>query len=260
MGQIRPKHYKRGIKMKKMIKLIGILALIAVLGFAVSCGEPGGGACTTHNFKWVVTNTTYPASSTETCIKCKETRGSPRTTQIGDTGPAGGIIFHIVPGGFNVQGYSGGPAHLNFAAYTAYYLEAAPANEPSTAQWGAYGTSIPGVTTFTSLSVAEASLLGNGRKDTYIIVNHLGTSETGRAAQRCANKSLNGFTDWFLPSLGELNQLYNNRVAVGNLGTNWYWSSSQNSVNSAWYQGIGSGSRSGGGKESYGDVRAVRAF
>jgi len=219
----------------------------------------------THTYRWKVTSTTYPASSTETCILCNETRGSSRATQIGDIGPAGGFIFHIIPGGFTVQGYSGGPTHLNFASYTAYYLEVAPANE-SNAQWGAYGTLISGVTTFTSTGAEEASIIGNGRKDTYTIATYLNnnTSETNRAAQLCVNKSLNSFSDWFLPSLGELNQLYLNRVAVneagGSLGTNWFWSSSQSVSSNAWLQNFTSGSRGNVDKINTPNVRAVRAF
>jgi len=206
-----------------------------------------------HDWNW---NAYVSGSGLRGCQRdsCTATAG------IGDTGPAGGKIFYVAPSGFDVQGYSGGPANLNFILYKAHYLEAAPANEAD-AQWGANGTVIPGVTRFTSIyDDAEASIIGNGRKDTYIIVNHLGTSETGRAAQLCANKSLNGFTDWFLPSLEELNQLYKNRFAVG-MGTNWLWSSSQHSGGFAWNQDFTFGGVQGGtGKNADLNVRAVRAF
>jgi len=282
--------------MKNKFNLIGMLILVVALCFAVSCGEGGGGGAgeegnCEHSFS------TIPATCTAdsvpgTCTKencdepdpaavvsklghdhvssliCKRTECDHQYA-LGDTGPAGGIIFHIVPGGFDVLGYSGGTgatAHLNFSAYTAYYLEVAPANEPSTAQWGAYGTLISGVTTFTSTGAAEASIIGNGRKDTYTIATHLNnnTSETNRAAQLCANKSLNSFNDWFLPSSGELNQLYINRVAVneagGSLGTSWFWSSSQLSSLTAWVQDFASGDRGIYYKNNPFIVRAVRAF
>jgi len=184
------------------------------------------------------------------------------TYEIGDTGPAGGIIFYHDPNGFNVQGYGspGDPGY--FASYTAYFLEAAPANEAN-AQWGSQYLAISDVTTFTISSDVEASIIGNGRRDTSIIVNHL-TIETGRAAQLCANKSLNGFNDWFLPSLGELNQLYLNRNTVnsagGNLGTNFYWSSSQMAHEYAWSLYFLLGNRNGNNKVSENNTRAIRAF
>jgi hypothetical protein len=122
---------------------------------------------------------------------------------------------------------------------------------------------ISGVTTFTNSSAEEASLLGNGRKDTQTIVRYLGTTETGRAAQLCANRTSGG-TDWFLPSAGELNQLYLNRDAVntagGNLGTNRFWSSSQHNSWYAKYQSF-SGSQGYLEKNSTSSItRAVRAF
>jgi len=186
---------------------------------------------------------------------------------IGNTGPAGGIIFYVAPSGFTVQGYSG--ATGSFAEYTAYYLEAAPANEPNS-RWQssvyANHTLIDGITTWVNVTAKNAGLassIGVGRKDTQTIVNSPAFAAlTNTAAQRCANKTLNGFTDWFLPSLGELNEMYKARVAgvTGIPITGDFWSSSQGSSSSAWDQGFASGSQSNGFKEYSDSVRAVRAF
>jgi len=180
------------------------------------------------------------------------------TVSIGDTGPAGGKIFYVAPSGFIVQGYSGGAG--SFAEYTAYYLEAAPADEGSSFEWGAYGTLIADVTTFTSLSDSKASLIGNGRRDTRIIVNHLGTTETGRAAQVCASKSSNGFSDWFLPSLGELNEMYKARSHLG-ISSGDFWSSSHyGSAGYAWGYHFAINNQNYWNKGFQGYVRAARAF
>jgi len=179
--------------------------------------------------------------------------------ELSDAGPAGGIIFYISTEGFTVEGFIG--TEGSFDSYTAYYLEAAPANEGSSILWGASGTLITGVTTFTSGSDSKVSLIGNGRKDTQIIVNHLSTTiETGRAAQVCASKSLNGFSDWFLPSLGELNEMYKAKTHLG-ISSGWFWSSSQgNGAFYVWIRNFGTGNQDNIDKNSNGNVRAVRAF
>ena len=177
---------------------------------------------------------------------------------LGNTGPGGGIIFHVAPAGFTVEGYSGTTG--SFTAYTAHYLEAAPSNSGSSNQWGSDVTLISGVTTFTSTANALASRIGNGRKDTRIIVAHLRdyTSETNRAAQVAASASFGSKGDWFLPSCGELNLLY--QSGISGIITGWYWSSSQYSNGSAWRQGFGDGSQAFNIKSGTSNVRAVRAF
>jgi len=181
---------------------------------------------------------------------------------IGDTGPAGGIIFYSTEFDF----FTGTTVGDNNTVKR-YYLETALVNEPSNPEWGAYGTLISGVTIFTSSDASVASIIGNGRKDTNIIANHLknNTTETNRAAQLCVNKNFDGFSDWFLPSLGELNQLYHNRDTVnnagGNLGAFWgYWSSSQYNNNLAWYMIFYNDEQLFTSKYVNISVRAIRAF
>jgi hypothetical protein len=91
---------------------------------------------------------------------------------IGDIGPAGGIIFHIDPTGFTVQSYLEGSkatAHLNFDGYTAYYLEAAPANMATTLYWACnYNDLIPGLSQDSSDQTDWA--IGRGRMNTAIII------------------------------------------------------------------------------------------
>ena len=176
---------------------------------------------------------------------------------IGDIGPGGGIIFYVNSSGFTVEGYTG--AVGSFAEYTAHYLEAAPSNLSTTAQWGAYEILISGVTTFTSDALYDE--IGNGRKDTMIIVSHLGTSETGRAAQLAAAASFSDLNDWFLPSYGELNLLYVQRNLTGiGITSGIFWSSSQYNAYAAWHQNFTNGDRPAYYKNSIISVRAIRAF
>jgi len=265
--------------MKNKRKSLAIIAIVAIigLGFAACGGDDdntGGNnnGTHTHTYVYTVTSTSYPAQSTPICSSCGNT-DTARDTIFGDRGPAGGTIFYIEPSGFKVQGYTGTTG--SFAEYTAHYLEAALLDEGNYldefgffySEWGAYGTLIADVTTFSEKSDSKASLIGNGRRDTQIIVNHLDTTEeTGGAAQICASKTVTVggtvFNDWFLPSLGELKIMYEaKKWYIGTPFTGDYWSSSQRNNNYAWKQDFIYGNQYQGEKElSRGCVRAVRAF
>ena len=97
-------------------------------------------------------------------------------------------------------------------------------------------------------------------------MNHLATtSETGRAAQICANKTVTVggtvYNDWFLPSLGELNELYKLKGQPGIPTSSYFWSSSQSSTRHAWLQDFEYDFQSNEYvKGNYLNVRAVRAF
>jgi hypothetical protein len=168
-----------------------------------------------------------------------------RTYNIGDTGPAGGIIFY--DRGFVADGWR--------------YLEAAPAGTDFTAEWGAYtgsgnsysGRDVPGTNT----------AVGSGKRNTELIVARLQQwGENYRAAQVCVGMDINGYKDWFLPSKDELNLMYQNlhRRGLGGFGGTFYWSSSQDGSSFAWYQGFSGGYQSSYLKSITASVRAVRAF
>jgi hypothetical protein len=95
-----------------------------------------------------------------------------------------------------------------------------------------------------------------------------GCSTAGIAARLCGDLVLGGFSDWYLPSIDELNQLYINRVSIGgfSINNNWYWSSTEFSNDDAWWQSFYDGfpgnfiSGLDGKNDAAGGVRAVRAF
>jgi hypothetical protein len=80
------------------------------------------------------------------------------------------------------------------------------------------------------------------------------------AAKLCSDLSLNGRTDWYLPSKDELNKLYLNKVLVGGFTNNYYWSSTENVFSFAWEQDFLDGSQAYSYKLVANYVRAVRAF
>nr|AGS51848.1 Legionella vir region protein [uncultured bacterium contig00066] len=167
---------------------------------------------------------------------------------VGDNGPGGGKIFYVSTTGFTVQGYG-----------TAHYLEAAPLDQESLATWwgASVGTTlIEGVTTFSTTSDGNANIIGNGRKDTALIIENLPSGITGTAAQLCAGYDGGGKTDWFLPSYGELKELFNSGVLSGNV---IYWTSSQVNNNYSWAMSSDQ-QLNNFSKTTYYNVRAVRAF
>jgi hypothetical protein len=156
------------------------------------------------------------------------TTATPSTPYIGQN-YAGGIIFYLDETG--EHGLVVSPSDLG------------------SFQWGCYGADIPGTST----------AMGTGAVNTAAIV--AGCSQDNIAAKACDNLSLNGYSDWFLPSRGELALIFQNLYQHGLGGNlnNYYWSSSQMdiyhaSVSYPW------GMDFWPKNHSYPSVRAVRAF
>jgi hypothetical protein len=156
--------------------------------------------------------------------------------KVGDTGPAGGIIFYDK--GMVANGWR--------------YLEAAP-HDVGPAQWGAQGTDLKGTSTAT----------GNGKANTQRIVSVLEGREEDGAALLCSVLDINGYTDWFLPSMGELDLMYKNLAqrGLGGFGSGYYWSSSQSNSSSVQVQRFRDGEQNNrGSKDAAYSIRACRQF
>ena len=81
-------------------------------------------------------------------------------------------------------------------------------------------------------------------------------------AKMICNDFLNGYGDWFLPNKQQLNQIFINKSAVGNIqnGVVYYWSSTEGSETDAWYQNFATGIQKADKKLKVGHVRPVRSF
>jgi hypothetical protein len=69
-----------------------------------------------------------------------------------------------------------------------------------------------------------------------------------------------GYSDWFLPSKDELNQLFINGIFIGGFKADYYWSSSEDSADHAWFESLTKGEQLATNKTHVNLVRPVRAF
>ena len=109
---------------------------------------------------------------------------------------------------------------------------------------------------------ATGRAIGTGKSNTTKIVQAQGNGSY--AARLCDGLVLNGYSDWFLPSKDELNELCINKEAIGGFSDGIYWSSSERITNeadeTAWGQFFGTGYQGNDYISSAHRVRAVRAF
>ena len=116
-------------------------------------------------------------------------------------------------------------------------------------------------------NITTTNALGSGATNTTNIVTDQSTC-SNFAAKTCDDFVLNGYSDWFLPSIDELTELINNRLIINtslidNGGTSLnsnLWSSSQVNSSTAYYKNIFSNTNSTTLKTSNYKVRAIRAF
>ncbi|GHU24271.1 hypothetical protein FACS1894172_10490 [Spirochaetia bacterium] len=169
------------------------------------------------------------------------------TYTVGDTGPAGGIIFYIDTGT-----YGGGEWK---------YLEAAPADIPGLFVWAT-----------TNTNIATDVATGKGQANTAAI---LAVESSAPAAAACVDYG-NGtaYDDWFLPSKNELDAMRSSGIAgivgetvaneitnpLNNFSLGNYWSSSEYNNDHAWFQRFSDDNQGNNFKANTYGVRAVRAF
>jgi len=132
--------------------------------------------------------------------------------KIGDTGPAGGIIFYDK--GNDTNGWR--------------YLEAAlDFDMTSSHAWG-----------YISNELGTLTVIGSGKENTRLML----AAGLAPAAQACANYRGGGKNDWFLPSKDELNEIYKQRNHFENTRFS-FWSSSQGNEYNAWNQSFDNGNQ-----------------
>ncbi|MCU0364028.1 MAG: DUF1566 domain-containing protein, partial [Bacteroidales bacterium] len=252
---------------------------------------------TTVSMPTVTTTTPYSVTSTSTWSGgnvtsdgggalsdrgiCISTSANPTTSDTkASNGPGGtgvfvnafgsltaGTIYHIRAYAINAAGtaYGEDKSFIALAVGDSYgggkvaYIDAslihgfiaANADKPATF-WGCAGTAISG---------ADGQAIGTGNQNTIDI--DAGCSTSGIAADVCANLVENGYSDWYLPSVLELWQMYYSRNEIGGFDAGagvYYWSSSEYSAADAYRLTFNGGTYVQWPKGNTYKVRPVRAF
>lgn len=153
---------------------------------------------------------------------------------VGDTYRGGIIAYFFVPGD---TGYISGEVHGIIVSST----------DLGNAAWGCHGTLLTG---------ADGVTLGTGAQNTLDIIS--GCSQLGTAARDCANYSNGGFSDWWLPSIDELQKVYSSGLT--GFASDYFWTSTQYNSSSAYAISWVDGTISTIYKYTTDRVRAVRNF
>ena len=160
----------------------------------------------------------------------------------------GGILAYIFESGDT--GYIPGETHGLIAA----------TEDNEAVEW------ITGGTTQTTANSGTSIEVGTGQANTIAMMNQTGF--TGGAAKVCddyvnADTGTGVYSDWYLPSKNELLKLRNNKTAIGGfklIGTSVYWSSSEDSVSTAYSVTFGVNVVLPRDKDYLALIRAVRTF
>lgn len=161
---------------------------------------------TTSGLKSIDTITAVSYAYTYTPTTC----AAGGSCAVGDIGPAGGRVIYVSATTIDTAtGISAG----------GIYLEAAPAPYSTTT----YNWCEGGANPYTTTINATGSAVGTGADNTRIMVANC----TGGAGYVAANLTLNGFSDWFLPSSGELSLLAAYKTQIGLDNNSLYWGSTE---------------------------------
>lgn len=241
-----------------MKNLLYIL-LLSPLFFISSCEEEeeseNGYDCVSNTCTAVFENPQYLTLS-DCQSACEDNNGGNSNLEIGDI-YQGGMIFYI-----DETGEHGLVAALEDLTEGSNMGTSGIAEG---FEWGCDGTSV--ATALQNLAI------GTGLANTEAIVSQNCQTENGgiTAAQASLNYEIDGYTDWFLPSFNELEEMYvtiGNGGSEGNLGgfeidTNYfpsYSSSSEQNINEALGVVFYNGYSGQGYKTTSFRVRCIRAF
>jgi Protein of unknown function (DUF1566) len=98
----------------------------------------------------------------------------------------------------------------------------------------------------------------DGDENTKTIVTKVG--EGTYPAKLCDTLVWKGYSDWYLPSKEELNELYNQSKAIGGFAKEYYWSSTEISNKDVFYRSFFNGHAYEYIKGNKAHVRAIRSF
>lgn len=142
-----------------------------------------------------------------------------------------------------------GNAVSGLKEYSKYYYRAYAKNDTKTV----YGET----KSFATLKLKESVTLPGG-----LVVAKQDATANGvnwsSAVSLCNNYTLEGFTDWRLPTKDELVTVYNNKNSIGGFKNDWYWSSTAGDSYYAWEVDFSDGDVDNYSKSHSNYVRCVR--
>ena len=176
------------------------------------------------------------------------------TCVVGDTGPGGGIVFYAHATGT----FACGPT----LSSNCKYLEAAPST--GTNAWDDSYSLYP-YSPYRSSLIGESgqgTSVGTGYRNTQAMINQgpLATDLSYAGAITRAYRGPANFSDWYLPSRDELEQLWLQRSTVSLSGTNYISSTEYDASNAYRRYGAASADGNPDGKRWEWNVRPIRAF
>jgi hypothetical protein len=249
--------------------LIGSTTATASSGVATFTGLGIDGTNgTTYTITYTVSGLTVATAAVTVALTC----AAGGACIVGDTGPGGGKVFYVAASNFTSTGST--------CNTTCRYLEAAPTS--GTNAWTDAVYEWSGNTNTLIGASAQGTAIGSGYANTLAIV---GQSSGGGTAGKAGSASRaylgpNGKTDWFLPSIDELNQMckwqrgvawvsdatvctggtLNSGAGAAGFVANIYWSSTESAAGYANLHYFNDGSQSSDNKIRTRYVRPVRAF
>ena len=217
------------------------------------------------------------AGTTTTSTAAALTCATGGSCAVGEIGPGGGKVFYVAVGTFASPGSACNTAGVGGIS-TCKYLEAAPTTGGS-AWTDVVRTWATTAKQNSAVTGADGTAIGTGYQNTSDIAAQAGNdAATSAAVEARAYRGPSNFSDWFLPSKDELNELCkyarntgqaagggivctggSSATARGFENAN-HWSSSEGAFNFAWIQAFWSGDQNGTAKGTGLFVRPVRAF
>lgn len=128
-------------------------------------------------------------------------------------------------------------------------LVAAESNQSNSTRWS-NGTNI--------FIDSTGNAVGDGQKNSSRIMASQGAGNY--AAKICDELTLNGYSDWFLPSKNEMNLIFIKRSYISGLVDGYYWTSTEYDADNTWNQYFPFGPQYYANKLDSACVRAIRAF
>ena len=218
------------------------------------------------------------------CMTCGYAKEAEST--IGAKGPAGGIVFYDK--GEYTEGWrylEAAPVDMKVVDGNPTVDETVPGYSDGTYSFifGFYRTTdggsslyVNGTKTYNATD-CTGTAIGTGKTNTQLLVGAMGNEAYSGGNEKTADYAarlcdiltytINDITydDWFLPSKGELELMYENHSVIGGFETRkeydpYYWSSSEFNANYAWYQDTCHAFLDMDSRHYLSRVRPVRAF